>query len=120
MVPCPSGQGPHAQRTRLTALRWELWQVSPFARTLCTLETLRQGEGPGEEHISGHGFPLFFLPWTVLGCHLQVADGGQRTHHWGIHPPTGKHERRCLWYHKGQLSLLADVGVGEGSVTGWL
>lgn len=34
-------------------------------------------------------------------------------------PLTGKHER-YLWYHKGQLSLLANVGVGEGSVTGWL
>lgn len=44
-------------------------------------------KGPGEEDISGHGFPLFFLPWTVLGCQLQVADGAQRTHHWGIHPP---------------------------------
>lgn len=43
-----------------------------------------------------------------------------REHTTGVSIPlTGKHER-CLWYHKGQLSLLANVGVGEGSVTGWL
>lgn len=78
-----------------------------------------EGKAQGKRIFQGMASHSF----SCRGLCLDVTYRWQmvgREHTTGVSIPlTGKHER-CLWYHKGQLSLLANVGVGEGSVTGWL